>query len=105
MVNRGYALLPDIAGSIDFVLGESVMASFDPNTKAYARVADADVEWQVNELRKAKALNPSLEIFTLDYWDPADVDGVRQIYRRQRANGFVPYVSTPMLDRLVKEPQ
>ena len=105
MVNRGYALLPAIASSIDAVLGESVLATFRPETNAYARVSPPDVEWQVTALRRARALNPSLAIFTLDYWDPADRDGIRRLYREQRANGFIPYVSTPRLDSLVQEPR
>lgn len=105
MVNRGYDLLPEIAGSIDILLGESVVATFDPATKAYARVTEADVAWQVQALRQAKTLNPALQILTLDYWDPADVDGIQRIYREQRANGFSPYVATPMLDVLVEEPR
>lgn len=105
MVNRGFALLPEIAGSIDILLGESVLGTFDPATRAYARVPDADAAWQVNALRSAKQLNPAIRIFTLDYWDPADREGVRRLYREQRANGFVPYVSTPMLDTIVEEPE
>jgi uncharacterized protein (TIGR01370 family) len=105
MVNRGYALLPEIAGSIDILLGESVLSTFDPATKAYRRVPEADVAWQVNALRQGKALNPRLRVFTLDYWDPEDVEGLRRLYREQRGTGFVPYVSTPMLDTLVEEPR
>lgn len=41
---------------------------------------------------------------TLDYWNPADTAGLRRIYRAQRANGFLPYVATVELDRLVPEP-
>lgn len=105
MMNRGYALLPELAASVDILLGESVLTTFDPGTGAYARVPEADVAWQVNALRGGKALNPRLKILTLDYWDPADAEGVRRIYREQRANGFVPYVSTPLLDTLVEEPR
>jgi polysaccharide biosynthesis protein PelA len=105
MVNRGYALMPQLATSIDILLGESVVGSFDTTTKAYRRQSDGDVEWQVAKLHQAKALNPRLELFTLDYWDPADRDGLRAIYREQRARGFAPYVSTPQLDRVIAEPQ
>lgn len=104
MVNRGYAVMPEIAGVIDILLGESVAATFDPRTKRYARVTDADVEWQVQQLRLAKTVNPSLRLFTLDYWDPSDAAGLRDLYQRQRASGFSPYVSTPLLDTLVPEP-
>lgn len=105
MVNRGYAVLPDIAGSVDIVLGESVIGSFDGETGAYKRMSDADIEWQVSALRAAKARHETLKVFTLDYWDPKDGAGVARLYREQRANGFAPYVSTPMLDAVVPEPR
>jgi polysaccharide biosynthesis protein PelA len=105
MVNRGYALMPELATSIDILMGESVVGTFDPKTKAYRRQSPGDIEWQVARLQAAKALNPSLRVFTLDYWDPADREGLRAIYREQRARGFVPYVSTPTLDRVIAEPQ
>jgi polysaccharide biosynthesis protein PelA len=105
MVNRGYALMPELAGSIDVLMGESVVGTFDTGTKAYRRQSPSDIEWQVNELEKARTLNPRLRIFTLDYWDPADRDGVRAIYREQRARGFAPYVSTPQLDTVIAEPR
>jgi len=105
MVNRGYAIVPEIANSIDILLGESVLSTFDPKTKRHRRATPQDVEWQVNALRRAKNLNPTLKIFTLDYWDPTDKDGVRRLYKEERANGFTPYVSTPLLDTLVEEPR
>jgi uncharacterized protein (TIGR01370 family) len=105
MMNRGYGLLPELAGSIDVLLGESVVASFNAATKAYVKVVASDVDWQVNALKDAVARNPRLTVCTLDYWDPSDLDGIRQIYRDQRARGFVPYVSTPLLDRLIPEPR
>jgi uncharacterized protein (TIGR01370 family) len=105
MMNRGYALLPEVASSIDVLLGESVLATFDPATRQPRRVSSEDAAWQVDALRGARALNPRLRLFTLDYWDPADVEGVRALYRQQRANGFVPYVATPALDHIVEEPQ
>jgi uncharacterized protein (TIGR01370 family) len=105
MVNRGYALMSDLAPSVDILLGESVVTSFDQATKAYRRVSPSDIQWQQDALRRAKTTNPALRLFTLDYWDPADTATVRDIYRRQRANGFVPYVATPLLDQIIREPR
>ncbi len=105
MVNRGYDLMPEIAGSIDILLGESVLSTFDAGRKSFRRVPAEDAAWQIGALRAARARNPKLRLFTLDYWDPADAQGVRQLYREQRANGFSPYVSTPALDALVGEPR
>lgn len=104
MVNRGYQILPDIARSIDIALGESVRTTYDFATKRYRHVSDADYEWQAQWLRKAKAASPCLQLLTLDYWDPTDKAGVAAIYAFQRTHGFVPYVATIELNRLVPEP-
>ena len=106
MVNRGFAIMPAIAPSIDIVLGESVVTTFTADAdQPYARRTDEDINWQVDALLDAQRRNPRLQVFTLDYWDPSDTDGLRRIYREQRARGFSPYVSTRALDRLVEEPR
>ncbi|SMH35934.1 endo alpha-1,4 polygalactosaminidase [Azospirillum agricola] len=104
MQNRAYEILPQTARSIDFALGESVYAGWDFAAKRPHLQSDEDYRFQVEALKEAKALNPVLGLFSLDYWDPADTAGVRAIYARQRANGFSPYVSVVELDRLVAEP-
>jgi hypothetical protein len=58
------------------------------------------VEW----LTAAKARQPRLKVYTLDYWPPTDAAGVARIYAEQRKNGFIPYVSVKDLDRVLKEP-
>lgn len=103
-VNRGYDLLPEIAGSIDLVLGESVYATYDWGEKKYRKVSENDYKLQLGFLRAARERNPKLRVLTLDYWDPADAAGVAAIYAEQRRNGFVPYVATIALDRVVPEP-
>jgi hypothetical protein len=105
MVNRGYALMPQLAASIDMLLGESVVGTFDFARKVYQGRSTAEIDWQVTALRSAQAANPRLKLYTLDYWPPSDPDTVRAIYREQRARGFIPYVSTPALDQLFAEPQ
>jgi polysaccharide biosynthesis protein PelA len=105
MVNRGYDLLPEIAGQIDIALGESVYGTYDFATKKYHLVPPADYQQQVAVLSRLKLLKPSLRICTLDYWDPADQDGIRRIYREERSRGFDPYVATIDLDRIVTEPR
>lgn len=104
MVNRGYQILPEIASSIDMALGESVRTTYDFTSKRYQRVSEADYQWQLRWMNKAKQAAPRLQLFTLDYWDPTDEAGIAEIYAFQRAQGFVPYVATIELDRLVPEP-
>lgn len=104
MMNRGYEILPKVARDIDIVLGESVFADYNFDTKTYQRVPEAQYRRQVKLLKAAKAIAPRLRIFTLDYWRPDDLQGIKRIYRAQRRNGFLPYVSTVKLQRVIHEP-
>ncbi len=105
MMNRAYEILPDVEEYIDIELGESIFADYDFETKRYRLVKRAIYREQVRLLKAAQERRPDLEVFTLDYWDPADTAGVARIYREQRANGFEPYVATLELDRIVREPR
>ncbi len=105
MLNRAYEILPLVARAIDYELGEAVYTVYDFENKRNKRQPRADYRWQVEVLQKAKKANPGLEIMTLDYWDPKDVKELKRIYALQRANGFLPYVATVELDRIVPEPR
>ncbi len=105
MLNRAYEILPRVAGDIDIVLGESVYADYDFENKTYKRVPQALYERQLGYLKDAMKRNPSLEVYTLDYWEPQDQEGIAAIYRVQRANGFKPYVATVALDEIIPEPR
>jgi uncharacterized protein (TIGR01370 family) len=104
MLNRAYEILPVVEREVDMVLGESVLADYDFEKKNYQRVEAETYRQQIKILQAAKARRPELRILTLDYWNPEDPKGIRQIYREQRANGFEPYVATIKLDRIVPEP-
>jgi uncharacterized protein (TIGR01370 family) len=105
MMNRGYGLLPEVAPFIDILLGESVYTTYDSERRIYHLLAADEYHAQVRLLKDAKKSNPKLRICTLDYWDPTDLQGIRRIYRAQRANGFEPYVTTIGLDRILAEPR
>lgn len=104
ILNRGYDLLPDVAGEIDYLLGESVRTDYDFETKEYGWVPEDLYREQLRILETARAANPELIVLSLDYWNPEDAATIAQIYRIERANGFWPYVATVELDRLVPEP-
>ena len=103
VVNRGYATLPDLQPMVDAVLAESLLTSPDPDGGWRWNLA-ADVEAQLALLAPARDARPPLPILSLDYWDPADAAGVREIYGRQRALGHRPYVATQLLGDIVPEP-
>jgi len=105
MLNRGYAVLPRAAGSIDLLLGEAMSSRWNFETKQYEFTSPSDWEWQAARLTGAKAANPALRLTTLDYWNPADPATIAELYGRERRAGFYPYVATLALDRLHPEPQ
>lgn len=104
VMNRGYALLPKVADVIDGVLGEAMATRWNFRTRTYDTLSEGDWNWQAGRLRAARQVNPALALMTLDYWEPGDAVGVRALYGRERAAGFVPYVSVLALDRIVPEP-
>ncbi len=100
MVNRSYAILPRIVFDINMVLGESVAGEYDFAKRNYIRVKPALYQQQIQWLQEAKRKDPGLQVYTLDYADTRDNKAVAEIYRLQRANGFIPYVTSVGLDEL-----
>lgn len=103
IMNRGYALLPDVAQKVDAVIAESLMTSPDRQTGGFAWVDSHQVELQLTLLDPAVRRRPPLPILSLDYWDPNDSRTIAEIYRRERELGHHPYVATRSLDQIVPE--
>ena len=103
MINRGYAVLPHVVGQYNSLLGESVRTTFGAENQ-YRRLSESDVEWQRAKMFEARARDSSLQLFSLDYWDPTDSAGIARIYAEARADGMSPYVATPDLNQVVPEP-
>lgn len=99
IINRGYALLPDIVGELDAVVAESLMTC--PKDGGFAWVDTHEVQLQMRLLQPARERRPPLAILSLDYWQPDDRDTIAEIYRRERAFGHHPYVGTRSLDHIV----
>ena len=103
IVNRGYALLPDVVQKVDAVIAESLMTSPDRQTGGFSWVDSQQVELQLTLLNPAALRQPPLPILSLDYWDPNDARTITEIYRRERELGHHPYVATRSLDQIVPE--
>jgi polysaccharide biosynthesis protein PelA len=104
MLNRGYALLPDVAAHIDAILGEAMASRWNFATERYELTSVDDWMWQANLLRAAKQANSALILTTLDYWDTKDPATIAKLYERERAAEFHPYVATLALNQLLPEP-
>ena len=70
MINRGFAILPEVAPYIDYVLAESLMTDINFKDKTYYMRTHEVYEQTVKPLRALKAINPKLQLFSLDYWIP-----------------------------------
>jgi uncharacterized protein (TIGR01370 family) len=102
MLNRAYVIAPDVATSIDYILGESVCNTYDFSSKKYVPVDDEASANQVKSLDELKKKNPRLEVMTLDYCDEKDQTRRREIYKKEKKNGFIPYVTTIDLGKVSK---
>lgn len=104
MLNRGFPILDEVAGELDYILAESVRVDHRLDDGSSRYFPDEVYAEYVEKLREAQRINPGLQAMTLDYWDMSDKMQVRRIYAEQRAHGFVPYVTTADLARHHKEP-
>lgn len=105
MLNRGFDLLPQVAGSIDMFLAESIYTNWE-NTVPPVGLVKPDVYAQyVNLLHETQKHAPLLKIYTLDYWQPKDSTTIASIYAIQRQQGFIPYVTAPAIQTIVPEPR
>jgi len=104
-INRAYDILDEIGPDIDIVLGESVYTEYNFKTKTYQHVHNELYNHQVDILKMLEKKYPKLQVLTLDYWDKTKPEKIKDIYKKQRANGFTPYVAEILLDSVIKEPK
>lgn len=102
MMNRGFDILPSVDGDLDMVLAESIY--IDSRNLPARPFPPSHYQSVLKTLADARVRNPRLRTFSLDYWDMADGEGVKRIYRQQRKEGLAPYVATHDLQTLYGEP-
>ena len=105
MLNRGFDILPRVIHDIDMFLAESTATTLNEHSKKFYFLPDGEREAYAHKLYAAKKQSSRLKIYTIDYWDTNDVQGMKKIYAMQRRTGFIPYVSTMDLQSYTKEPE
>ncbi len=105
MMNRGLDIAPAVVHDINMILAEATWSFYDVKKKAYEHVPQKEYQAYADRLRLLEHDNPTLTVYTLDYWDPTDAKGISAIYHLQRENGFIPYVSTRDLQKIIQEPK
>lgn len=104
MLNRGFEILPRVAPALDYALGESMLAETDISSGQSKVFPASTYKSTASRLALARTVNPQIKLYTLDYWNQDDVDGLQKLYAIHRARGFTPYVTTPDLRRHTPEP-
>lgn len=105
MLNRGFEILPLVAKDIDMVMAESTYTDWKFDKKKAVLLSESLQQDYLRILQDAQLASPTLKIYTIDYWSLKDIAGVKRIYARQRAQGFVPYVGKVDLQSVYEEPK
>lgn len=92
IANRGFELLPEIAGELEGVAAESLFRGYAADTRTYREVPDADRAWLTDQLRAVRE-RWKLAAIAIDYVPPVERALARDTAQRIRALGFVPWVA------------
>jgi hypothetical protein len=102
-VNRGFTLLPDIAGSIDYLLFEDFVTYYDPSTGSYHVFGPEELAWEKRVLNETLRLagEKGFRALLLAYAPPGDRALLERICREWRSwgHGLPLYVAPGLLDR------
>ncbi|MCH8872874.1 endo alpha-1,4 polygalactosaminidase, partial [candidate division KSB1 bacterium] len=99
VANRGFAILDEIAGSIDAVVAESIFTTINFEENITRRNTPQEYEPIIKQLRKMKR-KEGIKIFTLDYPNLENESDIEEIIADSHALGFIPYISTPQLQKV-----
>lgn len=99
IANRGFEILPQVAGQLDMLVAESLYQGWDAGKRSYRKVPEADRVWLRDKLRDVQQ-RYRLPVAAIDYVDPAQRELARETARLIAADGFVPWVANPALDTI-----
>lgn len=99
MLNRGFEILPQVHDWVSAVAVESLFQGWDNASRIFVPVAEPDRQWLLTQLNKIKN-DYRLPVIVIDYAPPQDRVQARDIQKKIRAAGFIPWVSNPALDML-----
>ncbi len=98
ILNRGFALLPQLGAAVDGVLVESVFQTFTPEGK-YVPVAAADHQALVQKIAEIKASGHP--VYVLDYLPQGQASQAQRVAEQIRRLGAEPFLSTKELHGLL----
>jgi len=99
ILNRGFEVLPKLAGKVEMVAAESLFRGWNALSQAYVEVPEKDREWLLARLREARDTH-GLPVLAIDYVPPHDRALARATADRIKALGMVPWVADGALATL-----
>ncbi len=102
IVNRGFDTVPSIRADVEGMMVESVYAAYDFAALRYVAANPSETAQLVAIMEREAAAG--LEVFVLDYADPADPAAALAAAQRILAAGYHAFVSTPDLDGVALGP-
>jgi uncharacterized protein (TIGR01370 family) len=100
VLNKGLELIDEVGDLVSFVLAEDVVSRFNFSSNEYEMVPESEQKVLMGELKKIKKLFPHVNIWTLDYWKEGDTSFMKEIAKKEKAQGFTPYVATYSLKNI-----
>lgn len=103
VINRGWNLLPELAGTVDGMMYESFTSSYDFSTKSYVRMRPSALD-EGREIYE-KFIKPAQEksglvVLALDYAGGPDDAVIQDSFDRAVSFGMIPEVSNIYLDQI-----
>jgi hypothetical protein len=92
ILNRGFDIVPAVKDKVVMVAGESLFRGWDAAKRRYVEVKATDRDWLLGQLQAVRD-RYGIPVLAIDYVDPADRAGAREVADRVRALGIVPWVT------------
>ena len=100
LLNRGFEVIDRVGEFVNGMAAESLYQGWDPATNRYREVNREDREWLLNRLKGVQQQFPKLSLVVIDYLPPNRRDQAREVARKIRQAGFIPWVTNASLDQL-----
>jgi polysaccharide biosynthesis protein PelA len=105
IMNRGYDILPEVINVLDAIIAESLLTMPNAEKTGVLPVRPEEIQAQLDVLAIARNASDPLPILSLDYGMADDQSAIDDIYCRELALGHHPYVTTPLVDRVLQRRQ
>ncbi len=102
LLNRGFALLDEVAADADGLLIESVYQTWSGAEKQYRAVTSSDSRWLLDHAIEAK--RRGLPVLVVDYVAPEEAALAVRTAERLEAADCIPFISTPELQGFAHTP-